>query len=544
MIARSSFLFTFGTLISRITGLIRDMIILAVFGAGSLLDAFFVAFMIPNLFREMLAEGALGSSFTKVFSFLWEKDQEEAKKLFVDSLYFLTLASVLLCILGVIGAPYLVYINTFFVSKSASGDFFLQTTTGLTRLLFPYLLLSILSAIAMGALNQRGRFFLSAIAPVAGNVGFIVGALVLSNLFASSGFLWIEHLFAEPRITGLAVGVLLGGLLQIFIELWGLWKPILKKGLYLPTRIPWSPHLKEILFLMFPMAIAASAGQINIIVNTNFATSLEPGSVTWLRSSFRLLQLPIGLFGVAIASVVLPTLAKSMYAAGKKVDAKVSSELQGAIELVLWLMIPSLVFLACNATPIIRILYEHGQFQLHDTEQTAKALFAYSFGLIGYGLIKVLLPFYYAVERTKYAMRVSLAIILINFFGNYILVKMANLGHQGLAFTSSISLTFNAFCLILGLRHESLVFEWKSISRSILFLLLGTLFAFGTHQLFNLSLVEMFPKSWTLKQQSITSVLLEGITIFILFAGFGLMRLQLSPVKALRLLTKREKKTP
>ena len=540
MIAKSSFLFTCGTLISRITGLIRDIIIFSIFGASSLLDAFWVAYTIPNLFREMLAEGALGSSFTKVFSFLWEKNQDQARKLFFDTFYFMTIISSILCALGIVFAPYLVYLNTLFTTIDSTNVLFIKNTIGLTRILFPFLMLSILSAIAMGALNQSGRFFLSAFASVASNLGFIFGAIILSKVFLNYGPDWIEDILADKRICGLAVGVLIGGLLQICLELWWLWKPLLKGPITLTWRLPWSIHIKEILVLMAPMAIAASAGQINIVINTNFATSLETGSISWLRASFRLLQLPIGLFGVAIGAAVLPTLAKSLSAAGRKVNPKSSRELQSALELVLWLMVPCLIFLCLDSIPIIQLIYQYGKFNAFDTAKTAEALYAYSFGLIGYGLIKVLLPFYYAIDRTKYAMYVSLAVVGINFVGNYTLVNILGFKHQGLAFTSSSCLTFNALFLLLGLKKEALSIDWKSISKSLVLLLIGVILVVISQKLFQLIYDVVSLESLPLKVSALTKVITEGIFILIIFTGLGLLRLNITLKEAMMTLKRKK----
>jgi putative peptidoglycan lipid II flippase len=466
-VARSSLLFASGTLLSRIAGLIRDRIVLSYFGASDLMGGFIVAFRIPNMLREMLAEGALGSSFTKVYSGLCATDDKRAQALLVDAMVLMTTVAVIVTGLGVVCAPWIVRIMT----DNDASQLLLSTATGLTRLLFPFLGFMIIGAIAMGALHQFGRFFLTSVSPLAFNVFYILGAVWFAGAFERLQPAWMTEWFAAPGITGLAMGVLLGGLAQTLIQFVGIW-PKLRIGLqgYRP-RLPWSPDVKKVLTLMLPMVLAASAGQINVMVNTIFATGLQEGAVTWLYSSFRLLHFPIGMFSVAIGAAVLPALARTMAKAGGNIDRAASHEIQNAVELVLWFMVPCFVFMVLNAEAIVRCLYEGGRFTLRDSQETAAALSAYSWSLITYGLIKVLTSFYFAIERTGYALKVSLFGIIVNAVSNYLLVT--KYGHVGIAFGYSVTLIASVGLLLLGLRGVGITVDWRRFGKSMGLLVLA-----------------------------------------------------------------------
>ena len=266
-VIKSSLLFASGTFLSRITGLIRDQVILGVFGASLLLDAFFVAFRIPNLFREMLAEGALGSAFTRVYSGLKEQDEEAAAALLVRALYLTFLMALVIAALGLVLAPWMVRAMTFLKDPGPEREILVHEATGLTRLLFPYLGLTIMGSVVTGALYDRGRYFLSAVAPMAFNLGYIVGALLLSRLMERISPHWWAGLVADPAISGLAIGVLLGGLAQFYMQFRGLRHAVQGRR---PAGPLWDARVKRVVTLMVPGAIAAGAGPINLLVNTNF----------------------------------------------------------------------------------------------------------------------------------------------------------------------------------------------------------------------------------------------------------------------------------
>ena len=416
-LAKSALSFAFGTLLSRVLGVVRESVLAAVFGASALLDAFFVANRIPNMLRELAAEGALGSSFTKVFSELEEKDEAKARSLLVHLTVFLCLFFFFFSLVAISFAPFLVRSLLLFDSGNSRITFF-QNTVGLTRILFPFIAFMSLASVFAGALHQKGKFFYSSITPMALNMGYILGALLFSHFLKNHGPLWIEDLFAPREIVGLAIGVLLGGFLQMFFLFLGVKHFFFKKRSFLSSYInPFQyEKLKKVFALMWPMVVAASAGQVNVLVNTNFATSLHDGSVSYLNFAFRLFQLPIGVFAVAIGTASLPLLAKNL--ARDKSYKTFNDSFQSSIELTFWLLIPCMVFVFANSEAIIRFLFERGNFSSSDTYHTASVLSSYIFGLLGYGFVKVFTSFYFALEKIKFAMRVSLFSIVTNVFLN------------------------------------------------------------------------------------------------------------------------------
>ena len=366
-LARSSLLFAAGTLLSRITGLVRDRAFLAVFGTSELMSAFVIAFRIPNMLREMLAEGALGSSFTKVYSGLDTIDPVRAQRLLIDALFLMVLVSAFVCSIGIVAAPLIVRLMT---AENESGPLLIATATGLTRLLFPFLGFMALGAVVAGALHKKGSFFASASAPVVFNLCNIAGALSFAPLLETHGGPWIETYVAPKSITGLACGVLLGGLGQVLFQAFDLRHEI-RKSFHTwrasGWSLPWSPDIKQVIVLMAPMALASGGGQVKTVINNYFATSQGPSAVVWLDSAFRLLHLPVGLFGIAIGSAVLPSLSRALAQAGGIVDGTASREIQKAVELVLWLMTPCFVFLVIHHLDLVRCLYESGRFTPEDS---------------------------------------------------------------------------------------------------------------------------------------------------------------------------------
>ena len=289
------------------------------------------------------------------------------------------------------------------------------------------------------------------------------------------------------------------------------------------------PDIRRVLTLMLPAAIAASSGSINVLVNTNFATTLETGSVTWLNYAFRLFQLPVGLFGVAIAAAVLPTLTTTITRAGNRVDQAAGSQLQTALELVSWLMVGCFIFLFVNHMQLVDLLFHHGQFSAASARATGLALQAYCFGVLGYGLLKVLTSFYFAVERTSYAMKVSLLAVVINFVVNWFLVK--RYGHIGLATTAACTLTFNAALLMWGLRQHDVRFEWSKILKSMIYIAFALLLACWG-QKFCLSALSGLDLGG-IKTESALAIALNGVICVLVFGFFGLIRLGWSPAYVL-----------
>lgn len=444
------------------------MVMVHAFGASQLLDAFWVAFRIPNLLRDMIAEGALASAFTKVYSQLATQDPQRAQALLAHTLWSATWFALLVTALGMIFATPLAEMMTLLDANSTYSPDFSTQVASLTRLLFPYLALTSLGAVVMGALHQGGRFFYSSVAPMAFNASIVVGVLALGSVASSVLPSVFRAGIDDPTMLGLAVGVVLGGLLQLIFELSGLgWHRVSQLRSFLSWR-PWhNPDLRQVITIMLPGAVAASAGPINQFVNTNFATSLEPGAVTWLTLSFRLVHLPIGLFGVAVGAAVLPALARSIVASTQAdVGSRIADDLQSALEWVLWLLLPCFAIVHLSGPAIVSLVFEHGSFDAHATAMTAQALYAYALGMVPYGLLKVLTSLYYATERTRYAMTVSLIGIGTNFVANMALVQQ--LGHVGLAATTSLTLTVNVLLLLLGTRSLAIPWNLLRIRRNLL----------------------------------------------------------------------------
>jgi putative peptidoglycan lipid II flippase len=538
-VAKSSLLFSSGTFLSRIAGLVRDRVVLATFGASESMAAFVIAFRIPNLLREMLAEGALGNSFTKVYSSLFIADQAKARRLLFDTVLLMTMVSVLVCVIGILVSPWIVELMT--SDGQGKSETLVKSATGLTRLLFPFLGFMTIGAVFMGALHQRGRFFITAVSPLLFNIFNIVGALWFSGLFVAYGPNWIEEVFADKAITGFSVGVLLGGLAQMLVQFFGLAKELYSELKVWNFRIPWSEDVNRVLVLMTPMVLAASSGQVNVVVNTTFATSVSEAAVVWLYSSFRLLHFPIGLFGVAIGVAVLPALTRSMTATGGKVNPKSSEEIQNAIELVLWMMSPCFIFFCLNSLPIVQCLFQSGQFTPEDSLQTANALLAYSFSLFSYGLSKVVVSFYFALDRTKFAFKVSLVTVFVNFVVNYVMVN--RYGHVGLALGYSVTQGISVALLLFGLRRDGITWNFPKLIRSLSVMSACIAASGGLMWSVNtFAAPQLEAMHWPIFFEALTKIIVNGSICGFLFVAAALIYLRLTPKSALAALNARRRR--
>ena len=442
-------------------GLLRESLVAAVFGANVYLDAFLVANRIPNLLRELVAEGALGASFTKVYSQRACQDPKAATSLLRQSLLFFGVIVGIITLLGMWFAPELVDLLTLFAAHTPEKELLREQSVALTRILFPFIWFMALTAILAGAMYQEERFFLPSISPMVLNLGYIAGATVLAAGCSALPAEWFPWPTLHRGIFGLSIGVLLGGFGQFWMHF------VLVRKRWRTLNLSWprfelTPDLKRIFLLMGPMLLAASSGQINVLINTNFATQLEEGAVSWLTFSFRVLQLPIGIFAVAVGSVCLPRMSRA-YSAGSAAikQARLSEELQHSTELITWLIMPCFCFTACNSRPIVELLFHYGNFSTYAVDQTALALYAYNFSLLGYSLVKVLTPFYYVIERTTFPMWVGMGSIALNFGSNYLLAQ--RYGHVGIAATMAVVLSLNAVALGLGAIWHGARFSRKAM---------------------------------------------------------------------------------
>ncbi len=425
---------------SRITGLLRESVMARLFGAGLIYDAFMLGFRIPNLTRDLFAEGALSSAFVPIFTeYLTTRSKEEAGRLvnLVGSALILIVGTV--CALGVLFAPTLVHL---LAPGYAAEPAKFQLAVTMTRVMFPFLLLVALAALVMGILNASNIFGVPALASTFFNIGSVGFGILLGVVFGPD-----LHL---TRIEGMAVGVVLGGALQLIWQL-----PSLHRlGYRVRPAFHWSdPGMVRILRLMVPAILGNAAVQINVMVNTNFASTIyDPrtgldGPVSWLSYAFRFMQLPLGLFGVAMASATLPSISRS--AAEGRLD-EFRRTLSHSLGMVFLLTIPSSLGLIVLGKSIIGAIYQGGRFHLYDTEQTALALSCYAIGLTGYAAIKILSPAFYALGDARTPMLVSLASIAVNYAAADSMIRVAHLGHAGLALSTSAVALFG-FLILFGI---------------------------------------------------------------------------------------------
>ncbi len=427
---------------SRLLGLVREMVIAALFGASKNMDAFLTAFRAPNMLRDLFAEGALSTAFVTTFSRRITTDGDQSAWDLASKVATLTLVFMsAMTLLGIIFAPLVIGILApgFPAEKVA-------LTIQLTRIMFPFILLVSLAALVMGMLNAKNVFGVPAMASSFFNIGSIVGGVAFCYWLDPQTD-WRHPHFGERGLVGLAIGTLLGGLLQLLVQL----PSASGVGFRFRFDFNWrDPGVRTILALMGPATIAASAVQVNVAVNSGFASSLGNGPITWLNIAFRLMQLPLGVFGVAIATVTLPLVSRSA-AAGKTEEFR--GALAHAMRLVMLLTIPSAIGLIVLAQPIIAMIYQHGRFTIGDTTQTAAALRFYAIGLAGYAGVKVLAPAFYALDKRHLPMIVSLISIAVNFGLNWLFTFHLGLGHRGLALSTSFVAISN-FLLLYGLMRR------------------------------------------------------------------------------------------
>ena len=422
---------------SRLLGLLREQIFAALFGGGMAMDAFTAAFRIPNLLRDLFAEGALSMAFVTTFSKTIARGGDEDAWRLANKVATMT-ASLLgvLCIAGMVFSPQLVALLApgFGPEKAA-------LTAQLTRIMFPFILLVSIAALVMGMLNAKNRFGMPAMASSFFNIGSIVGGVGLGY--------WIDPHFGTRALIGLAFATVIGGALQLAVQL----PSLARLGYRFRPDIHWrDPGVKAILLLMGPAVIAASTTQINVLVNSMFASTLGDGAIFALAIAFRLMQLPLGLFGVALGTVTLPLLSR-LVVAGKTQEFR--SELARAIRWALLLTLPSMAGLMMLAEPIISVLYQHGKFNADQAAQAAGALRFYAIGLGGYAALKVLVNAFYALDRRKTPMLVSFLAVGTNLLFNWIFTFRLGWGYQGLAFSTGCVAAFN-FLLLYFLMQSHL----------------------------------------------------------------------------------------
>lgn len=454
---RSSALVGAMTMLSRVLGLLRDIVIAATVGANALADAFFVAFKIPNFLRRLFAEGAFSQAFVPVLADYREQGSHAAVQALVNRVAGVLGGTLLLVTgLAVLGAP---VVAALFAPGFLDDPHKFAAVTGMIRITFPYLLLISMTGFCGGILNSYGRFAVPAFTPVFLNLSLIGAALVAAP--------W----FAEP-VYALAWGVALAGVLQLLFQLPSLYR------LDLVPRPVWDIRhegVRRILKLMGPALFGVSVSQINLLLDTVLASFLPTGSVSWLYYSDRLTELPLGVFGVAVATVILPSLS-SHRAAERGEDFTLT--LDWAVRMILLVAVPAAVALVVLAEPILVTLFQYGELGSFDVRMASYSLQAYSLGLIAFMLIKVLAPGFYARQDTRTPVKIGIVAMVANMILNFLFVLPLlfwfNLGHVGLALATSASAWLNAGLLLRRLRAEDVFHFQPGWGRFVLRLLLST----------------------------------------------------------------------
>ena len=430
------------TLASRVAGLVRDQLFAATFGANAMTDAFYVAFRIPNLFRRLFGEGAFSQAFVPVLAASKAKNGPEATKLLIDSVAtVLTWVLVLTCVLGVLGAPLLVWAMAGGLQQEPQAY---GAAITMTRWMFPYILFISLVSMASGILNTYRVFAVPAATPVLLNV-----AMIAATVFCTP---WFRQLGIEP-IYAQVVGVMLGGVLQLGVQI-----PALKRLGLLPNigaswavvRAAWADAAtRNVAKLMVPALLGVGVAQISLFINTQIASRLAPGSVSWLSGADRLMEFPTAMLGVALGVVLMPQLAGAKAAND---PLRYSAMLDWGLRLVVVLAVPCSVALLTFATPLVAVIFHYGAFTARDVNQTALALMGWGVGLLGVVAIKVLAPGFFASQNMKTPARIAIAVLVITQLLNLALVPLFQ--HAALSLSVGLGALINATWLLIGLRRR------------------------------------------------------------------------------------------
>jgi putative peptidoglycan lipid II flippase len=420
---------------SRVLGLVRDQVMAYLFGAGNAVDAYNVAFRIPNLVRDLFAEGAMSAAFVPTFTRSLTRDgRDVAWRLASNVVTALVLATGTLVILGMVFTEPLV---TAFAEDYGRVPGKLELTMQLTRIMLPFLVTVAVAAVLMGMLNSLNQFFVPALSPAMFNVASIACAIVLVPVMPRFGL---------PPIAAMAIGVLLGGLGQLAIQ----WPLLGRVGYRYRPRLDFSdPGLRQVLILMGPGTLGLAATQLNVFVNTVLATGEGTGAVSWLNYAFRLMYLPLGIFGVSIATAAIPAISRH---AAREDLAGMRHEVANGLAMMLMLNVPATVGLIVLARPIVAMLFERGAFGAGDTDATAAALMCYAIGLVGYSAVKIVSPTFYALHESRKPVTVSVASVLLNVALNVALVD--RFGYLGLAVGTSVTAILNSSVLVEMLRRR------------------------------------------------------------------------------------------
>lgn len=433
---RSAALISLLTLLSRITGLIRENLIATVFGAGALTDAFFVAFRLPNMLRRMFAEGAFSQAFVPLLAEARQQAEDQdghaGARLLVDrvatALFWVVLA---ISIAGVLGAPLLVWLVAGGLAAAPAG---FDAAVVMTRWMFPYILLVSLFALSAGILNTWQAFAVPAFTPVLLNLAIIAAALFLAPYF-------------DPPIYALAAGVMIGGVAQLLIQVPALWRIGMLPRISVRVGQAFAdPGTRKVLKLMAPAVLAVSAQQISLLINTHIASRLETGSVSWVSFGDRLMEFPTALIAVALGTVLLPGLSAAV---ANDNEHEYSTLLDWGLRLVVALSLPAAIGLFILAEPLTALLYHYGQFTAYDVDMTARTVRLWAVGLLGLSAVKILAPGFFAHQNVATPVRIAVLAMVVTQLLN--LVFVPQFAHAGLALSISLAAMLNAALLLTGL---------------------------------------------------------------------------------------------
>ncbi|MFQ5543868.1 MAG: murein biosynthesis integral membrane protein MurJ [Nitrospiria bacterium] len=490
-IARSAGTVAIGTFTSRILGFIRDMILARIFGASLFSDAFYVAFRIPNLLRELFAEGSMSAAFVPVFTETLSKRGEKAAKELAQatfSMLFLLLAGIVM--LGIVFSPLIIrFIAPGFIDDPVK----FSLTASLTRMMFPFLLFISLAAVSMGILNSLHIFAIPAFSSAAYNTVNIITILSLSTLFQ------------EP-VYAAAIGVTLGGLAQFLIHLPSLYK----KGFVLvsmsPPTLPLHPGIKQMGRLILPTLLGLSVTQINLLVNTLLASYLPVGSVSYLYYGMRLIHFPLGIFAVALSTALLPTLSAQV---ARDDFSGLRQSFSFSLRLVFFITFPALFGLILFRYPIVHILFEHGEFDQIATRGTADAILFYALGLWAFAGIRIVVPVFYALQDTRTPVKIGIITMAINLILNLFL--MGPLKHRGLALATSVSAGFNFIALLFFLRQKIGQMNGRHILSSHIKVIIASLIMIIPAYILSKQLIWHTSGNWGLKTIILTTVIITSL---------------------------------
>jgi putative peptidoglycan lipid II flippase len=450
-VTRAAGVVGFYTMLSRIFGFLRDMVVAAFFGAGLATDAFFVAFRIPNLLRRLLGEGSLTVSFVPVFTeYLNKKTKAEALELAQIAFTILSIILVVVSILGVVLSPFIVAVMAPGFMRVPEQY---ELTVFLNRMMFPYIFFISLVALCMGILNALRHFAAPALSPVILNIAMIVAALTLRDFFA------------EP-IVALAVGVMIGGILQLAMQ----WPVLVRMGVRLKFVFNLThPGIRKIGLLMMPAVFGAAIYQINIFIGTLLASFLPRGSVSYLYYADRIVELPLGVFAIAVGTATLPSFSDQV-SRGNFEEFK--KTLAFSMRLILFITIPAMIALIALREPIISVLFQRGHFDATSTALTAQALFYYAVGLWAFSVIRVIISAFFALQDTKTPMKAAIVALVVNVV--FSLLLMFPLKHGGLALATSIASAVNVILLTLILKRKIGRFMDRDFYRTVFKTILAT----------------------------------------------------------------------